>query len=426
MPLEDVLARIPGKAGYLAQQQYDDRRNQSALGQLLGVVGMVEQQKQRALQQQMQQAQLAEFQRKAMAEQAAEKRLQGLGQQFQSLQQPTQVVASENDSIETPGLSADAAMRQLVPQMIFDPNAAIANRGASLAGKLEATDARQEMAKAQRDARMQELQMRLADARITAQERMELQRDLQSERLAARQDMIRLAASMRQPREDKILEVVDPTNPSRVIGIPQSEYLRRRSQGEDLALRGGGLNPNQVAVIEDRASRYVENNPVVKQFTQLEPEVKTVQNYMARRANVSNADRAVYDKNLVNTFMRMTHPKGDQISNFERKDLAGLPDLPDRVKVAITSVFQGKHLPDDIAASMNNVIQEKYGAMYNTVSNIETQAVNTVTRQGGSPDAVRKITRSTAPKKISSEAEYNALKSGEQYIDPNGTTRTKK
>ena len=50
MALEDVLARIPGLAGYRAQQQFDDRRNQSALGQLLGVVNMVEQQKQRELQ----------------------------------------------------------------------------------------------------------------------------------------------------------------------------------------------------------------------------------------------------------------------------------------------------------------------------------------------------------------------------------------
>lgn len=65
MPLQDVLARIPGRAGYLAQQQFDQQQGQAGLGQMLGIANFVEQQKQRQMQQQLQGATLAEMERRA-------------------------------------------------------------------------------------------------------------------------------------------------------------------------------------------------------------------------------------------------------------------------------------------------------------------------------------------------------------------------
>ena len=60
-----------------------------------------------------------------------------------------------------------------------------------------------------REARMQELQMRLADARTTAQDRAALQRELAQMQNTARQDMVRLAASLRpapQQPQPRIIE----------------------------------------------------------------------------------------------------------------------------------------------------------------------------------------------------------------------------
>lgn len=426
MALMDVLASIPGRGAYLAQQQFDQQQNLGAIAQLIRLADLSREQELHPLRMDALSAQAAEYNRRATEEAQGAERLRSLREQFEQLQQPSVQADAADNLTQLPGLTSDQALRRLVPRMVFDPSASVRNAGTALTGRLESIDARQEALKAAREQRMVELQMRLQDQSLARQERAEAQQELERMRIEGRRDLLGVAASLRAPREDKILEVVDPKNPSRAIGMPQSEYLRRREAGEDLALRGGGLNPNQIAQIEDRASRYLENNPTVKLFTALEPEVRVVQNYMPRRASESNANRAVYDKNLVNTFLRMTHPKGDQISNFERRDLAGLPDVYDRFKTSIASVFQGRHLPDDIANAMNMVIQEKYGAMHNTVSAIENQAVSTVTRQGGSADAVRRITRQTGPKKISTDQEYDALKSGEEYIAPDGSTRTKK
>lgn len=67
-----------------------------------------------------------------------------------------------------------------------DPN--LAQLGMTMADKMD-----------NREQRMQELQLRLQDARLTAQERMEMQRQLAEMNIQGRQETARLIGSMRQP-----------------------------------------------------------------------------------------------------------------------------------------------------------------------------------------------------------------------------------
>lgn len=71
-----------------------------------------------------------------------------------------------------------------------------------------AREARTTEQQALREQRMQELQMRLQDQRISQQDRANLQRELQAQQIAARQDMMRLAASMRPPRQEPQPQIV--------------------------------------------------------------------------------------------------------------------------------------------------------------------------------------------------------------------------
>ena len=158
-------------------------------------------------------------------------------------------------------------------------------------------------------------------------------------------------------------------------------------------LRPGNFSPNA----ERQFSKDFESHASVKEYTSLKPDVEVVNNYMKARPSVSEAQRSVYDKNLVNTFMRMTHPKGDQISNFERKDLGALPALAPRILKSIEGFFEGSYVPDDVAAEMAKVINDKFDAKEKIVSDIEAKMVDDVTRQGGNAATIRKVTRGKVP-----------------------------
>ena len=176
---------------------------------------------------------------------------------------------------------------------------------------------------------------------------------------------------------------------------------------------------------ERNVSNDFEKHPVVKRYMELVPEVEVVTSYMARRPQVPPAQRAVYDKNLVNAFMRVTHPKGDQISNFERKDLAGLPALPDRIVRAVEGFFTGAYVPDDVAKEMAQMVTDKTTALRTQVADIENKTVEDVRRRGGNVNVIRRVTRGADVPRIASDAEFNALPSGTEFIGPDGVKRRK-
>lgn len=88
MALEDVLSRVPGLAGYLAKQQYDQQANQSSLGQMLGVANFAEQQKRNAMQNELQAIQAQRQQQIAADEEALSQALPQLSQKYLTSETP--------------------------------------------------------------------------------------------------------------------------------------------------------------------------------------------------------------------------------------------------------------------------------------------------------------------------------------------------
>lgn len=218
------------------------------------------------------------------------------------------------------------------------------------------------------------------------------QRELAQMRIDAQRQMAALAASLRQPPNTQVIDtqqgklqrnpqtgawepVIDPTTGQRARGM---------------SMTGGTFEANQ--------GQRFESNPIVKAYVSLAPDVEVMNNYMAKRDSVPVSERAVYDKDLVNNFMRVTHPKGDQISNFERKDLAGLPALPDRITRAIVGFMNGQYVPDNVATEMAKIVNEKFKAKGGQVNNLRAKMVEDMTRNGASPDAIRDVVGGNAPK----------------------------
>lgn len=95
---------------------------------------------------------------------------------------------------------------------------------------------RSQEAEATRNARRQELEMRLQDSRLNAQDRANLQRELQQMQLQGRQDMMRLGAALRPPPQpQQPVAVVGPdgkpvyVSPDKAVG--QRPFDRKSGQG---------------------------------------------------------------------------------------------------------------------------------------------------------------------------------------------------
>ena len=114
--------------------------------------------------------------------------------------------------------------------------------------------------------------------------------------------------------------------------------------------------------------RTYDSNPEVVLANSLEPKVGPMADYIIKistpdqRTGVKEKPTAVSDAELTKLFIMTTHPKGDQISNMDLREIAKLPDLPGRVKVAIGGFFEGKTLDDDIRKDMWSSISNKYNA----------------------------------------------------------------
>lgn len=237
-----------------------------------------------------------------------------------------------------------------------------------------------------------EREQRLFIAQQQIQRDIQIARERGADQRELRQMMIngnlQIAAMRNDNRPEQPLETVqDPTSPTGYRRVSRSEALNQPAP----APFSGNLGNYERSVSND-----FEKHPVVKGYMDLQPDVDVVNNYMQRRPSVPSAQRATYDKNLVNTFMRVTHPKGDQISNFERKDLGALPALGPRFSKAIEGFFEGAFVPDDVAKEMAGIINEKFNARGAQVAEIENKTVEDVSRRGGNPDVIRRVTRGKA------------------------------
>lgn len=238
MALDNVLANIPGLGGYLAMEQY---KQQQALGGLQGALGVLnavrahdeaqQQAQMRPLQMQLMQAQVGEHQQRLADAQRKSA--------FYSPENMAQFMMPGSPG-EAPGQGQtggidDGAMGQIMapkqatlPQIDLNRlvTAGAAAGVVSPEALLNHQSQLQERAVA-REQRMQELILRMNDARATAQERIQAQRDIAQMQVDARRDMAHLAASLRQPRVDPLVQVEmdDPSNPGQKVVryIPQSQ-----------------------------------------------------------------------------------------------------------------------------------------------------------------------------------------------------------
>lgn len=206
MALDGVLARIPGLGGYLAQEQFDQRR---ALGDLSGVVTLAqaaEQARMAPLKQQMLQAQMAEMQRKAEEEKRAQTMLGDIVQRYGPR---TETVRGADDEMTgTPG----AVTQVQRPADLLGMGTAMLNvpgregMGANLIATAEAAQGRRDAQVQAAQARMAELQMKIQDAQLSreqraqaAAEQAQLRRDLAQMQIDGRRELVGFAAAMRPP-----------------------------------------------------------------------------------------------------------------------------------------------------------------------------------------------------------------------------------
>jgi hypothetical protein len=247
MALQSLMG-IPGLGGYLGMEQY---RQQQALGNLQGQVGLMnavrqqqvaEQEAQLApLRQQMVQAQLGQIQG---AVQDAERKRAFFSpdnlKQFMtsgvSAVAPGAGVTGGMDSGATgqimgvapaengaPAASAAKSQRmdlesfvtQGAMQGVFNPEALL-NMQTRIQDRIAA-----------REQRMEELKMQLENRAATEAEKRQFQLQLYQLQQQGREDMAKLAASMRQPRQDPLVqvEIDDPSKPGNKIlrYVPQSQ-----------------------------------------------------------------------------------------------------------------------------------------------------------------------------------------------------------
>lgn len=226
MALDGVLARIPGLGGYLAQEQFDQRR---ALGDLSGVVTLAqaaEQARMAPLKQQMLQAQMAEMQRKAAEEQRAQTMLGDIVRQFGPR---TETVRDADDEMTgTPGavtqVQRPADLLGMGTAMLTVPGRE--GMGANLIATAEAAQGRRDAQVQAAQARMAELQMRMQDAQLSreqraqaAAEQAQLRRDLVQMRIDADRSNREFAAAMRPPRAEPAPVVTEVMRDGKVVKI---------------------------------------------------------------------------------------------------------------------------------------------------------------------------------------------------------------
>lgn len=229
MALDGVLANIPGLAGYLGMQQY---QKQNALGDLQGVIGLANAVRQH------EEAQL-EAQLAPLRQQLFQTQVQQAQQQMLDAQKKREFFSQPNiDKYMTPGspeipapsaeMGGGPGKPAELPKMDFDRllAAGVAN-GVLNPETMIARQTQLEERKAAREQRMDELRLRLQDARTTAQEKMAFQQQLAQLQIEARRELAAMTAAMRPPRQDPLVqvEVDDPQKPGQKIlrYIPQSQ-----------------------------------------------------------------------------------------------------------------------------------------------------------------------------------------------------------
>lgn len=394
MALENVLAQIPGLAGYLAMEQQRQNQANRTIHNMSGLLGLALRQQQEQRLAQMQDAQSAEIKRKTDQEQAGQTVLGDMFARYQALQQPTQVPASENDSVSTPGLSSDDALRKILPEMLFHQNPNVRSVGGSLIGRVEANDTRRAQLEVTAEARARELELRAQELARRAQvdadraSDREVGRDLQRQSVELQRQANAIRAEAAGRRQDPLIQVVDPKNPNRVIGMRESEYLRQRAAGNDLALAGKGIagaNNRQSQMLDKLQKEMEITNPIVKDFLKTKPFFTSAAEYMADVTKDPKKATSASDRALFFQYQKMLDPN-DRVSEGDYRKLLQLGGLDERFVQYIRGLAEGNLLPDRVRRDMFAVMRRNFTRMNVEVQNSEARYRARAKTQGLNPD----------------------------------------
>ena len=137
-----------------------------------------------------------------------------------------------------------------------------------------------------------------------------------------------------------------------------------------------------------------DRHPEVKLANSLEPKVGPMADYIVSIGR--GMGNPVGDAELVKLWLMTTHPKGDQISNLDHRQIEKMPDLWGRVKNVAGNFAFGKTLDADTRRDMWKSVSEKFKA---------TDSVRQRTRA--------EVLQRGAAMKLDSEAIFPTKKEGE-------------
>ena len=166
-------------------------------------------------------------------------------------------------------------------------------------------------------------------------------------------------------REPQI-RISNPPAPhyERGVGINGNLWVTPFENGKPGKAYDTGVKPQGLTTSGNQQAmalrRDYNANPEVKLANSLEPKVGPTAEYVASVGG--GMGNAVGDAELVKLWLMTTHPKGDQISNLDHRQIQSMPDLWGRVKNVAGNFVFGKTLDADTRADMWRSISQKYKA----------------------------------------------------------------
>ena len=384
----------PGLAAFLASRQQatsDDNAQVAQASQLMQILGAAQQQQQR-------QAAMAR-------DQAFRSELGALGPNA-TQEQLAQIAAKHG----TP----DAIMR--TQQSSLDRRSA-----------LEAANLNRD---AQREQAMEMQRERLQAAAELARQRSEDQRLSQAERNQARMDMIRLAASLRPPRAEpapRNLQLTADAEGNQLIVNPDGTTTPLQAPGGVGGVRKSVGTDKPMTEFQGKAALYgtrsAQSDKVLKS---LEDKINTSGLALGQATGVAgnflmSSDQRRVDqaqRDFVNAVLRQESGAVISDAEFANAKKQYFPQPGDDPKVVSQKranrqlAIQGfaRMSGPKGAADIKAIIDEPLLPGVPNISPTPQQAGGVIT---------------AAPKKISSDAEFDALPSGTRFIGPDGKTRVK-
>lgn len=389
MALDGVLANIPGLAGYLAQQQFDQRR---ALGDLQGVAQiaqMVNQQRaqqfQERAQSRLEAQQQEELRRRAEAEGLAKQAYEQFLRPGRTTQ-TTEMLPDDNITGE-PARQQAYTREEKEPDLkgaagLFLSNPMTAQQGVSLLNTQATIEGRKEAATEAAQARMDQLRFQAQEARARGDQTEALRLELQAREHASRMIAIQTAAAMRPEPAPALTTIMHEGRPvvfdarsGRIIGdAPPSK-----------SLEAGKFTRAQQIV------RDVENSPEAKLWKELKPVVETAYSYYNDLKQGKRPISPPEDAGLARTFLRLAFPSRTVSTNKDAMLLIQQAGIPDRALNFLPSVLSGTRLPDAQRDKLMAAISERANRVYQNLANREDRASELMSRMEIDPDIIPDI-----------------------------------